>query len=182
MQELRRAQGAQGRHPGDRPGSGAGARRPVGFGQVDVPALHQPPRAGQRGPAVCRRRADRLPRAWQQVARDVTARRGQAAPRHRDGVPALQPVPAPHRAGEHHRGAHPGEGRQEEGGADPGTRPARAGRTCGEGRGLPGAAVRRPAAAGGDCPGVGDGPQADAVRRADLGARPRTGRARCSTS
>ena len=27
----------------------------------------------------------------------------QAAPRHRDGVPALQPIPAPHRAGKHHR-------------------------------------------------------------------------------
>ena len=40
---------------------------------------------------------------------------GQAAPRHRDGVPALQSVPASHRAGEHHRGAHAGEGRQEGG-------------------------------------------------------------------
>ena len=34
----------------------------VRIGQVDVPALHQPPRAGQRGPAVCRRRPHRLPR------------------------------------------------------------------------------------------------------------------------
>ena len=29
--------------------------RSVGLGQVDVPALYQPSRAGQRGPAVCRR-------------------------------------------------------------------------------------------------------------------------------
>ena len=33
---------------------------------------------------------------------------GPAAPRHRDGVPALQPVPAHDRAGEHHRGARRG--------------------------------------------------------------------------
>ena len=38
---------------------------------------------------------------------------------------------------------------------------------------LPGPAVGWPAAAGGDRAGAGDGPEADAVRRADLGARPR---------
>ena len=43
-------------------------------------------------------------------------------------------------------------------------------------RRLPGPALRRPAAAGGHRPGPGDGPQADAVRRADLGARPRARR------
>jgi polar amino acid transport system ATP-binding protein len=37
----------------------------------------------------------------------------EAAPRHRDGVPALQPVPAPQCVGEHHRGAHAGQGCQE---------------------------------------------------------------------
>ena len=42
--------------------------------------------------------------------------------------------------------------------------------------GLPGAALRRPAAARGHRPGAGDGPQADALRRAHLGARPRAGR------
>ena len=41
---------------------------------------------------------------------------------------------------------------------------------------VPGAAVRRPAAAGGDRPRAGDGPEADALRRADLGARPRARR------
>ena len=40
------------------------------------------------------------------------------------------------------------------------------------GRQVPGAAVRRPAAAGGHRPGAGHGPEGDLVRRADLGARP----------
>ena len=38
---------------------------------------------------------------------------------------------------------------------------------------IPGRTVRRPAAARGDCAGAGDGPDRDAVRRADLGARSR---------
>ena len=41
------------------------------------------------------------------------------------------------------------------------------------GRQVPGAALRRAAAAGGDRPGAGDGPEGDALRRADVGARPR---------
>ena len=45
-----------------------------------------------------------------------------------------------------------------------------------QGRRLPGPAVRRPAAAGGDRPGAGHAAEADAVRRADVGARPRAGR------
>ena len=43
---------------------------------------------------------------------------------------------------------------------------------------LPGAPVRRPAAAGRDRPGAVDGPRHDAVRRADQRARPRAGRRR----
>ena len=57
-----------------------------------------------------------------------------------------------------------------------GPRSAGSGRAGGEGGRLPGAAVRRAAAAGRDRPGAGDGPQADAVRRADLGAGPGAGR------
>ena len=41
---------------------------------------------------------------------------------------------------------------------------------------LPGAALRRPAAARRDRPVAVDGPRADALRRAHLGARPRAGR------
>ncbi len=49
-------------------------------------------------------------------------------------------------------------------------------RPRGQGRRLPGAALRRPATAGRDRPGAGDGPEADAVRRAHLGAGPGAGR------
>ena len=62
LQELRRPERPQGHHARGRQGRGAGHGRPVRVGQVDVPALHQPSRAGQRRPAVCRRRVDRLPR------------------------------------------------------------------------------------------------------------------------
>ena len=58
-------------------------------------------------------------------------------------------------------------------------RPGRPGRQGGE---LPEPALRRPAAAGGHRPGPGHGAQADALRRAHLGPRPRAGRATCSTS
>ena len=50
------------------------------------------------------------------------------------------------------------------------------GRARGQVRRLPGHALRWPAAAGGDRPGAGDEATADAVRRAHLRARPRTGR------
>ena len=58
------------------------------------------------------------------------------------------------------------------------TRPraARAGRPGRQAVGLPVAALRRPAAARRHRPGAGDGPQADALRRADQRARPRAGR------
>ena len=68
LQELRRPAGPQGHHAGSRQGRGAVHGRPVRVGQVDVPALHQPSRAGQRRPAVCRRRVDRLPRTGRQAA------------------------------------------------------------------------------------------------------------------
>ena len=45
----------------------------------------------------------------------------------------------------------------------------------------PGAALRRPAAAGRDRPGAGDGPQADALRRAHLARSTPSWSARCST-
>ena len=44
-----------------RPRRGAVPARAVRLGQVHVPALHQPPRAGRRRPAIGRRRARRLP-------------------------------------------------------------------------------------------------------------------------
>ena len=110
------------------------------------------------------------------LLRDVAPRRRQAAPRHRHGVPALQPLPASHRAGEHHRGADPRQGRQEGRRCGAGKGSAGSSGAGGKGHRLSGAAVRRPAAARGDRPRAGDEPQADAVRRADLGARPGAGR------
>ena len=55
-------------------------------------------------------------------------------------------------------------------------RAARPGRPQRQVRRPSGRALRRPAAARRDRPRAGDGPEADAVRRADLGARPRAGR------
>ena len=49
---------------------------------------------------------------------------------------------------------------------------ARPGRRRHPGRQVPGAALRRPAAARGDRPGAGHGPEGDALRRAHVGARP----------
>ena len=69
--------------------------RAVGVRQVDADPLHQPPRGAPEGPHHRRRH-----RAHQRSQED---RRG--APRSRHGVPALQPVPASHRAGELHAGA-----------------------------------------------------------------------------
>ncbi|GAA4953805.1 hypothetical protein GCM10023238_20420 [Streptomyces heliomycini] len=84
----------------------------------------------------------------------------------------------PHMTGrrERHGGAGPGEGREQGAGqgardAAPGARGPRR-----QGEELPLAALRRPAAARGDRAGARDGPQADALRRADLGARPGAGR------
>ena len=65
------------------------------------------------------------------------------------------------------RGQKQGRGREAGQGA------ARPGRRRPPGREVPRPALRRPAAAGRDRPGARDGPQGDALRRADLGARPR---------
>ena len=57
--------------------------RAVRLGQVDVPALHQPPGADRRRPAVGRRRAGRLPRARRQALR---AARVARSPRQRRDI------------------------------------------------------------------------------------------------
>ena len=68
------------------------------------------------------------------------------------------------------------KGVKKERGGRAGQGSARAGRPGRQGRGVSRAAVGRPAAARGDRAGAGDGPQADAVRRAHLGAGSRAGR------
>ena len=85
------------------------ACRPVRLGQVDVPALHQPPREDRRaaGSAVdgelvgYRQRGDKLHELRE---REVAQQRA----RDRHGVPALQPVPAHDGAAERHGGARAG--------------------------------------------------------------------------
>ena len=62
-QALRAPGGAQGHLARGAAAGGDVPARPVGLGQVDVPALHQPPGEDQRRPAVGRRRAGRLPPA-----------------------------------------------------------------------------------------------------------------------
>ena len=51
----------------------------------------------------------RLPAAGRQALRAAGPRGRRAAPRHRHGVPALQPLPAHDGAGERHGGAGPGQ-------------------------------------------------------------------------
>ena len=83
--------------------------RAVGLGKSTFLRCVNHLEVSQRGPAVCRRRSHRLPRAARQAVRDEFQGRGQTAPGHRHGVSALQPVPTPHRPGERDRGAHPGQ-------------------------------------------------------------------------
>ena len=78
-QALRPARGAQGHRPDGRARRGDVRDRPVRLGQVDVPALHQPPGADQRRPALGRRRAGRLPAARRQAVRAARARGRPAA-------------------------------------------------------------------------------------------------------
>ena len=141
------------------PRRGDGDHRAVGFGQVDVPALHQPPREDQRRAALGRRRARRLParRATRSTSCASARSRASAAEigmvfQHFNLFPhmtALENViEAPMQVqGEHARGARRARAWQlldRVGLAD-------------KARRLPGAAVGRPAAAGRDRAGAGDG-------------------------
>ncbi len=99
---------------------------------------------------------------------------------HRDGLPVLQPLPAPVRAAQPHDRPAAGQGPQQGRGRRGRPPEPREGRAGGEGGRLPGPPVRRSAAARRDRPGAVDGPRHDAVRRAHQrpGPRARRGRAR----
>ena len=162
-QVLRRLPGPEGHQPQGGDQGGGRRDRAVGVGQVDDDPLRQPARGARRG--ADRGRRHRAVQRHSQHHRDP--------PRDRHGVPELQPVPPPQRARQHHprstQGAQAaqGEGRgARDGDARPGEDP-RAGPQ------VSGPAVGRPAATGGDRPRVGDATEGDAVRRTDLGARPR---------
>ena len=86
--------------------------RPVGLGQVDPAARHQPP--GEGRPRV-RRGRTASSSATSGVRRHAAGAASEkdvlrAADPHRVRVPELQPVPAPDRAGERRRGAGLGAG------------------------------------------------------------------------
>ena len=99
-----------------------------------------------------------------------------AAQRHRHGVPELQPVPASDGDREHHPGAAPRAGHDGGRSGGAGHRAAAAGRPRGQARRLSVAPLGRPAAARRDRPRARHAPARHAVRRGDLGARPRAGR------
>ena len=105
QQVVRRVPRARERQPAGREGPEGRGLRAVRLGQVDHDPLHQPARGASEGPH--RRRRDRAHQRRQERRRDP--------PRGRDGVPALQPVPA---------SDHP---RQPDPGADLGARHAQEG-------------------------------------------------------
>ena len=139
--------------------------RPVRLGQVDVAAHDQHARAADRRLGQGRRQRVRPGRLAD-----------RAAPHGRDGLPAVQPLPAPDRAGQHHAAAAAREGRQALRGRGAGGARAAPRRPDPPRRALPARDVGRPAAAGGDRARAGARPEGDALRRADVGARSRAGR------
>ena len=85
---LRREEGGRSGGDGHRRAARHGAHRPVGLRQVDLPALAEPderahPRLPDRGRGQAGRRSDLRP----------GNRSGGGPAAHRDGVPALEPVP-----------------------------------------------------------------------------------------
>ena len=150
--------------------------RPLGLRQDHAAALHQPPREDRRGPHLGRRRARGLSPGGRPPARAARGGGRAQAGGDRDGLPALQPLRAHDGAAERHgRPAARQEAAAREA-QERATRAARARRPRRQARVLPGTALRRPAAARGHRAGAGDGAQAHALRRADVGAGSRARR------
>ena len=169
-QALRRSRGAA----RDRPRGGTRRSRlrdrPERLGQEHPAALHQPARAARGG-----RDLPRGPRHLQGTERSLGRGRIRARlrpPAGRDRLPAVQPLPAPHRPAERDDGAGKGARALTRGEQGEGDRPAREGRPRRQARRVPRTALRGPAAARRDRPGAGDGPARDALRRGDQRARP----------
>src|SRR5829696_905299 len=162
QQALRAAARAAGRQHHRRPRRGRRGDRPVRVGQVHALPRDQPAGADRLGPD----------RGGRPAAAGGGQGAGPAARRRRHGLPVVQPLRAQDDPAKRH--ARPDQGpRQVQGRrAAAGDGAAGAGRHRQPGGQAAGAAVRRSAAAGRHRPRAGDGPQADALRRADLGARP----------
>ena len=123
-------------------------------------------------------RADRLSRAagWR-VASRLSEPTCAEARRDRHGLPALQSLPASDGPGKHHRGADAASGACPRAQAEARAREllAKVG-LARQSRCLSEPALGRPAAARRHRPRAGDGPEADALRRAHLRAGPRARR------
>ena len=149
--------------------------RQVGLGQEHAPALHELPRgAHDRARSRSAASAWTPTRSTRATAR-IASRSARSASRP-DGVPGVQPVPAPAGHRQPHRGAGAGQGRPARRGHRDRREVPGQGGPAREARRVPVAPVRRPEAAGRDRPGPDHGAQGAAVRRGDLGARSDAGR------
>ena len=177
-QALRRPRGAARRRPDRRPlGSGL-PDRAERIGQEHAAALRQLSRILRCRRSAHRGQADRL-RGWRRTGRAGRWARGALREMRREigmvfqhfnlwpHMSALRNVAEPLRRV---RGLGATRGRGARAGDAEARRPFR------QGRGVPVAPVGRPAAARRHRARAGDAAAADAVRRADLGARSRTGR------
>ena len=172
---------AQGLRPDHRPrwhrvrrdeGRGDLPHRPVRCREIDAAALRQ--RAGADRP--------RLDPGREPGGERSKARQARAASQGRHGVSAIQPLPAPHRAGKHHDGADPRAQARSARGRGAGARADAQGAPRGQGEVLSGRAFRRPAAARRHRPQPRDAARRDAVRRGDRRARSRRpGGRKCSS-
>ena len=148
--------------------------RPERLRQEHAAALRQPARAARGGRDLPRR-----PRHLQGPG--LGHRRAELGarlrpPAGRDGLPAVQPLPPQDRAARTspwRRGRCSASASAEA--EEKGEGAARAGRPRRQTRAVPRTALRRPAAAGRDRPGAGDGTARDALRRGHQRPRPRAG-------
>src|SRR5581483_10034912 len=168
---VRHERGPPRRRPDRPPGRARGHLRAVGLGQVHAAPDDQPARGAER-----RLRPGARRRVRAGGAEEAAGQPGRAAPAGRDGLPAVQPVPAPDRAPQRRAGAPGGEGDAQGGGGGARRPVAQAGRPAALRSSLPGRALRGPAAARRDRPGAQPRPAGDALRRAHVGARRRARR------
>ncbi len=145
--------------------------RPLRLGEEHVPALPELPRGAQRR-ASWTSTASASPAARSRPVPPDQGADPPAPPRGRDGLPGVQPLPAPLGHREPHRGAGPHQEDAEERGDRARRGLPREGGPHREARRVPVAPVGRPAPARRDRPGADDAAQGPALRRAHERARP----------